>query len=98
MKTEEIEHLASLARLKLTDEEKGKLAKEAGTILEFIDKLGELDLDGVEPMNSVTGEENIMREDKAIASDDKEIERLTDAFPKSKDGRLSVQQILNNEK
>lgn len=98
MKIEDIEHLAELARIKLTDEEKKKFADEADAILDFVSKLKELDLDDVEPMNSVTGAENIMRDDVVEASSQKEIESLRNAFPKSKSDRLSVQQILKNEK
>lgn len=98
MKIEDIEHLAGLARLKLTEEEKKKFANEAGLILDFVSKLEELDLDNIEPMNSVTGEENIMRDDEAVTPNANDTEMLKNAFPKIKNDRLSVQQILKNEK
>lgn len=97
MEKGDIEQLAGLARITLTEEEKTSLAKESAEILEFVGKLGELDLDAVEPLASVTGEENVMREDVVIEADDHEVDALTQAFPSKKDGRLAVQKILGDD-
>ena len=59
----DIEHLAKLARLKLTDEEKEKFSNQMGTIIEYIEKLGELDTKNVEPTANVLGLSNVFRED-----------------------------------
>jgi aspartyl-tRNA(Asn)/glutamyl-tRNA(Gln) amidotransferase subunit C len=59
----DIEHLAKLARLKLTDAEKEKFSNQMGTIIEYIEKLGELDTENVEPTANVLGLSNVFRED-----------------------------------
>ena len=59
----DIEHLAKLARLKLTDAEKEKFSNQMGTIIKYIEKLGELDTENVEPTANVLGLSNVFRED-----------------------------------
>ena len=59
----DIEHLTKLARLKLTDAEKEKFSNQMGTIIEYIEKLGELDTKNVEPTANVLGLSNVFRED-----------------------------------
>ena len=59
----DIEHLAKLARLKLTNAEKEKFSNQMGTIIEYIEKLGELDTENVEPTANVLGLSNVFRED-----------------------------------
>ena len=46
---EEVRRVAALARLKLTDTEQDELVEHFDKILTYVDKLGELDTDGVEP-------------------------------------------------
>ena len=57
----EVEHIAGLARIGLSDKEKEKMAVEMGAILGYIDKLKEVDTDGVEPIAHITGLENLLR-------------------------------------
>jgi aspartyl-tRNA(Asn)/glutamyl-tRNA(Gln) amidotransferase subunit C len=57
-------HVARLARLKLTDEETERMAGELSGILEHVDRISELDLDGVEPTSHVIPLENILRPDE----------------------------------
>ena len=59
----DIEHLAKLSRLKLTDAEKEKFSNQMGTIIEYIEKLSELDTENVEPTANVLGLSNVFRED-----------------------------------
>ena len=61
----DIEHIAKLARLKLTDAEKEKFSKQMGTIIEHIEKLNELDTQNIEPTSHVLGLSNVFREDLA---------------------------------
>ena len=57
-------HVARLARLKLNDEEIERLAGELSGILEHVDRISELDLEGVEPTSHVIALENVLRPDK----------------------------------
>jgi aspartyl-tRNA(Asn)/glutamyl-tRNA(Gln) amidotransferase subunit C len=60
---DQVLHVARLARLKLTDEEVERMQGELSTILDHIEKISELDLDGVEPTSSVVQLENVLRDD-----------------------------------
>jgi aspartyl-tRNA(Asn)/glutamyl-tRNA(Gln) amidotransferase subunit C len=58
-----IEHLASLARLSLSDKESELFGTQIESILEYIDKLNELDTENVEPTSHVIEINNVLRED-----------------------------------
>jgi aspartyl-tRNA(Asn)/glutamyl-tRNA(Gln) amidotransferase subunit C len=60
---DQVLHVARLARLKLTDEEVERMSSELSAVLDHIEKIGELDLDGVEPTSHVVPVENVLRED-----------------------------------
>lgn len=60
----DVEHIAQLARLHLTEEEKERFRTQLSNILEHISKLRELDTSGVEPMSSVVVEQSRLREDE----------------------------------
>ncbi len=59
-----VDHLAALSRLALDAAEKARLAAELGAILEAVEKVNELDLEGVEPMVFPVPIENVFREDE----------------------------------
>jgi aspartyl-tRNA(Asn)/glutamyl-tRNA(Gln) amidotransferase subunit C len=60
---EQVLHVAKLARLKLSDEEVERMSGELSAILEHVDNINELDLEGVEPTTHVVPLENVLRED-----------------------------------
>jgi len=59
----EVEHVARLARLALSEEEKELMTRQLDRILGYVDKLNELDTTQVEPTSHVLPMENVMRED-----------------------------------
>jgi aspartyl-tRNA(Asn)/glutamyl-tRNA(Gln) amidotransferase subunit C len=61
---DQVLHVARLARLKLTDEEIERMAGELSGILEHVDRISELDLEGVEPTSHVIALENVLRPDE----------------------------------
>jgi len=65
---EQVLHVARLARLRLTDEEVDRMAEELSGILDHVEAIAELDLDGVEPTTHVVALENVLREDRATPS------------------------------
>ena len=69
---ETIEYVGILAKLELSDEEKEQAKKDMGSMLDYIDKLGELDTTGVEPMSHVFPVQNVFREDVVTNGDNKE--------------------------
>ena len=64
-----IERVAELARLNLRPEEKEKLEKDLGAILDYVKKLEKLDTKNVEPTSHVLDLENVFRKDEAKVSD-----------------------------
>jgi len=64
----EVEHVARLARLALSAEEKERMRRELDGILAYIDKLRALDTEGVEPTSHAVPMTNVMREDAARPS------------------------------
>ncbi|MEW6162250.1 MAG: Asp-tRNA(Asn)/Glu-tRNA(Gln) amidotransferase subunit GatC [Nitrospirota bacterium] len=60
---EEIEHIASLARLYLSEEEKELFGSQLSSILDYMEKLNELDTKDIEPISHVLPLSNIMRDD-----------------------------------
>jgi aspartyl-tRNA(Asn)/glutamyl-tRNA(Gln) amidotransferase subunit C len=61
---DQVLHVARLARLELTDEEVERYAGELSKVLDYIEKIEELDLDGVEPTSHVVEIENRLRADE----------------------------------
>ena len=61
---DDVQHLAQLSNLQLTDEEVGSLRLDLENIVGYIQQLDELDTTGVEPTYQVTDLENIWREDE----------------------------------
>lgn len=60
----DVEYIADLARLLFTEEEKRRLERELNRILEYVEKLNELDTASVEPLRHVWELENRMRPDQ----------------------------------
>ena len=91
----DVEYVASLAQLSLDDEAKQRLLKEMGDVLAYVDKLNELDTDGIEPMMHVLDISNVYREDVVTGSLDREA-ALRNA-PKTDGAYFLVPRILDTE-
>jgi aspartyl-tRNA(Asn)/glutamyl-tRNA(Gln) amidotransferase subunit C len=63
-----VDKLANLARLKFNDAEKQEIKTDLQRMIIFVEKLNELDLEGVEPMLHMSDEVNVLREDKIKGS------------------------------
>ena len=61
---DQVLHVARLARLELSDDEVQRMASELSHVLDHIEKIGELDLDEVEPTSHVIQVENVLRPDE----------------------------------
>ena len=60
---DQVLHVAKLARLKVTDDELDRMPEELSKILEHVETMNELDLEGVEPTSHVVDLTNVLRED-----------------------------------
>ena len=85
---ETIECVGILSKLELSGEEKEQAKKDMGRMLDYIDKLGELDTTGVEPMSHVFPVQNVFREDVVTNGDTRE--QLLSNAPQEKDGMFMV--------
>jgi aspartyl-tRNA(Asn)/glutamyl-tRNA(Gln) amidotransferase subunit C len=64
----EVEHIAKLARLALSDEEKSLYAQQLAKVIEYFDELKSVDTSGVEPMAQALPMTNVLREDEVVPS------------------------------
>lgn len=85
---ETIEYVGILAKLDLNEEEKKQTAADMEKMLDYIDKLSELDTEGVEPMSHVFGRTNVFREDVVTNGDDRE--SILKNAPEEKDSMFVV--------
>lgn len=85
---ETIDYVGILAKLELSPEEKEQAKKDMGRMLDYIDKLNELDTEGVEPMSHVFPVSNVFREDEVANGD--EHEKILANAPKVKDNSFQV--------
>ncbi len=85
---ETIEYVGILAKLELSEEEKEQAKKDMGSMLDYIDKLNELDTTGIEPMSHVFKVQNVFREDVVTNGD--ESEKTLKNAPGEKDNMFMV--------
>ena len=96
----EVQHIAKLVRIKLTGKEEDKFKKELSSILDYINKLNELDTENVEPLYQVTGLTNALREDsyrKDFKTDKESRDKFLNQAPGSENGFIKVKSILNKQ-
>jgi aspartyl-tRNA(Asn)/glutamyl-tRNA(Gln) amidotransferase subunit C len=85
---DQVLHVARLARLRLGEEEVERMSAELSTILDHIEKIGELDLENVEPTSHVIGLENVLRDDEPRPSWSRE--RVFEEAPDVAEGGFRV--------
>lgn len=89
---ETIEYVGILAKLELSEEEKEQAKSDMGKMLDYVDKLNELDTEKVEPMTHIFPVINVFREDK-VENENQREEMLSNA-PEQKDGSYRVPQTV----
>lgn len=90
---ETIEYVSILAKLELSEEEKETAGQDMSRMLDYIDKLNELDTDGTEPMSHIFPITNVFREDVVSNGDDREA-MLVNA-PECKDSAFKVPKTVD---
>lgn len=89
---DDVKHVAHLARLAITEEEAEKFTKQLSKIIDYAEKLNELDTDHIEPTTHVLDYKNVLRKDEPkqwITQD----EALKNA-PDKKDGHFRVPSVM----
>ncbi len=84
--------VAHLARIRVEDADLPKLAEEFSAIMGFIEQLNEVDIDGVEPMTSVTPQRLKRRED--VVTDGNQPEKILANAPDAREGFFAVPKVV----
>ncbi len=87
----DVEHVAKLARLELTEEEKELYTKQLGDVLKYVDQMNEVDTSNIKPMAQVVDLVNVMRED--VVHYDVTKEALMSNAPEEENGYFKVPKI-----
>jgi aspartyl-tRNA(Asn)/glutamyl-tRNA(Gln) amidotransferase subunit C len=89
---EEVEHVARLARLALPEDEINRLTGEMDAILDYVEKLNELDTEGIVPTAHAVPVENALREDEVKPSIG--VEKALANAPQSANGCFRVPRVI----
>ncbi len=89
---DEVKKVAEMARIELTDAEVAKFQKYLSSVLDYVEELKNVDTEGLDIVASVTGLENVERQDKAELVDYQE--NILSNAPQSKDKYYKVKSIL----
>ncbi|MDE0769061.1 MAG: Asp-tRNA(Asn)/Glu-tRNA(Gln) amidotransferase subunit GatC [Opitutaceae bacterium] len=88
----DIEYVAKLARIALSEEEKAKFSEQLGSILGYIEKLEELNTEGVEPTAHPHPMENVWQED--VVSSELSVEAALQNAPKQRQNMVVVPKVV----
>lgn len=91
---QDVEHIALLARLGLSEAEKEKFASQLSSILEYVEQLKEVKTDGVSPTAQVTGLENVMRPDVMEGCQLEVMKKLVKLAPDSEDNLVKTKSVF----
>jgi len=89
---ETVEYIAKLAKISISEEEKNKFVPQLSKIITYIEKLSELDTEGISPMSSVIATKNVFREDETKPSMQRD-DVLANA-PASQNGFFKVPKVI----
>lgn len=89
---EQVRHIAKLARIQMSDAEAEKLLPELNNILGWVEQLGEVDTDGVEPLTAVIDTHQRLRDD--IVNDGDIREAILKNAPDAQHGFFAVPKVI----
>lgn len=93
----QIEQIATLARLELSDAEKERYAEQLSAIFDYIELLNEVNTEGVEETTQVTGLVDVVRADESKKSSDDMRKKIIEAFPERFGDLLKVKAVFDKE-
>ncbi|MEK7623550.1 MAG: Asp-tRNA(Asn)/Glu-tRNA(Gln) amidotransferase subunit GatC [Patescibacteria group bacterium] len=96
LSSQDIEYIAQLARLELTDTEKQRYAEQLSVVFDYFEMLREVDVTDVPETCQVTGLEDVAREDVAVACDVETKKKLIEAFSQKVGNVLIVPGVFEN--
>jgi len=89
--------LEELARIKLTPKERKLYVNQLSLVLDYVNKLQEVDVEGVEPTGHASESKNVMRDDDVIDCAKDEVERILDNAPEMKDSLFKVKSVFEKK-
>jgi aspartyl-tRNA(Asn)/glutamyl-tRNA(Gln) amidotransferase subunit C len=89
---EQVRHIANLARIAMSEEEVERLVPELNNILGWVEQLGEVNTDGVEPLTAVIGQKLRLRDDEVTAGNIRD-DILSNA-PDAEHGFFAVPKVI----
>ncbi len=92
--SKEVERIAALAKINLTEQEKEKFSKELSDILGYIEQLQEVDTENVKPVAQISSMVNVFRKDAARNCDEEGIRTMIKNFPDRESRFVKVKKIL----
>jgi len=90
---DEVDHIALLARLELSDEERELFTAQLGDILKYVEKLKKADVSGVEPTSHALDRENVFREDEPLGH--LPVEKVLQNAPDRTENSFKVPKVLD---
>jgi aspartyl-tRNA(Asn)/glutamyl-tRNA(Gln) amidotransferase subunit C len=90
--TEQVRHIAKLARIAMSDEEIARLAPELNNILGWVEQLGEVNTDGVEPLTAVIDQKLRLRAD--IVTEGNIRDEILANAPEAQHGFFAVPKVI----
>ncbi len=92
---EDVQHVADLARLALSESEKNQFTGELNTILGYVKEIEEVTIDNYQRFDHYNLQKNVFREDKLSKINEREKESIRSLFPERDDSSLRVKETLN---
>ncbi|MDD5146444.1 MAG: Asp-tRNA(Asn)/Glu-tRNA(Gln) amidotransferase subunit GatC [Candidatus Pacebacteria bacterium] len=92
---EQVEHIAGLARLELSEKEIEKMQKDLAEILGYIDMLGEVDINNIEPTSHSLPLHNMMRGDVVEQQTPETVEAMLNQAPQKEGNYIKVKEVLS---
>ena len=90
--SEQVRHIAKLARIAMSDEELERLVPELNNILGWVEQLGEVNTDGVEPLTAVIDQKLRLREDVVTEGDERD--KVLANAPEAQHGFFAVPKVI----
>lgn len=90
----EVEHIAALARVRVSEDEKETFSKQLSSVLDYVNQLQKVAAEGVEETAQVTGLENEMRKDEIRIASKETRDRIVKNFPEKDDDLCKVKSVF----
>jgi len=92
---EQVDHIAKLARLSITDEERIAFARQLSSVIDYVGSLSAVETDAIEPMQHVADVHNVFGADEVVATNAAARAALIALFPEREQDLLKVKAVFS---